>query len=234
MLPMETLSQTPVGDIVADDYRASKVFRSYGLDFCCGGKVSLESACTKKGIELASVEADLKTLQNDGAQDHNYTEWTLDFLSDYIINNHHQYVRKMLPELNFYAEKVARVHGQNDPELLEVLKNVRLLQTELLAHMEKEETELFPQIKALVQENKVGSVKDAIIEALEDEHDHAGILMAEIEELTNGFAPPAHACSSYTVLFQSLEGFQLDLHKHVHLENNILFPKALELEKRLN
>jgi regulator of cell morphogenesis and NO signaling len=231
---METLSQKPVGDIVADDYRASKVFRSYGLDFCCGGKVSLEKACAKKGIDLTSVEADLKNVLADNSHDNNYTEWTLDFLSDYIVNNHHQYVRKMLPELMFYAEKVARVHGPNDPELLDVLKNVRLLQAELLEHMEKEETELFPQIKKLVQENEAGSVKEAIVEALEDEHDKAGVLMAEIEEWTNGFTPPAHACSSYTVLFQSLEGFQLDLHKHVHLENNILFPKALELEKRLN
>jgi regulator of cell morphogenesis and NO signaling len=234
MVNSETLSQKTVGQIVAEDYRAAQVFRAYGLDFCCGGKVSLEKACTKKGLDLSKIENDLNALDLDTGENHNYNDWTLDFLVDYIVNNHHSFVRKMLPEIDFYAEKVARVHGQRDPELLDILQNVRLLRNEMLGHLQKEEEELFPQIKELVKEQKKGSVKEVIVEALEDEHEKAGDLMARIEVLTKGFNPPENACASYRVLFQNLEGFQQDLHKHVHLENNILFPKALELEQGLN
>ncbi|MTI87854.1 MAG: iron-sulfur cluster repair di-iron protein [Balneolaceae bacterium] len=231
---METLSQKTVGEIVADDYRASQIFRSYGLDFCCGGKVPLEQACSKKSIDFEAVMRDLSTLTETGSDNHNYKDWSPDFLVDYIVNNHHNFVRKMLPEIGFYAEKVARVHGKRDPELLDILQKVQLLSEEMTGHLLKEEEELFPQIKELVQQEKAGGVKEAIIEALEEEHDKAGALMAEIEQLTNGFNPPSTACASYRVLFQNLEGFQKDLHKHVHLENNILFPKALKLEQRLN
>ncbi len=230
----QTLSQKPVGQIVAEDYRASQVLRSYGLDFCCGGGRTLEKACNAKKIDLDDVVSELKALELADNTEDNYNEWSLDFLVDYIVNNHHSFVRKMLPELNFYAEKVARVHGERDPELYDILQNVRMLQEEMLGHLQKEEEELFPQVKEMVQQKKTGSVKAAIVEALEDEHDKAGELMATIEALTNGFNPPETACASYRVFFQNLEGFQKDLHKHVHLENNILFPKALQLENRLN
>lgn len=231
---MDTLTQKPVGQIVAEDYRTAQVLRSYGLDFCCGGGKSLEVACASKGVEINEVVSDLKALNMTDNTGDNYNEWELDFLVDYIVNNHHSFVQKMLPEINFYAEKVARVHGGRHSELLDILQRVRLLTEEMLGHLQKEEEELFPQIKELVRKNKSGSVKAAIVEALEDEHDKAGSLMEEIEELTNGFNPPEDACASYRVLFQNLQGFQQDLHKHVHLENNILFPKALNLEKRLN
>ncbi|MEX0845560.1 MAG: iron-sulfur cluster repair di-iron protein [Balneolaceae bacterium] len=231
---MNTLTQKPVGQIVAEDYRTAQVLRSYGLDFCCGGGKSLEDACISKKIEVNEVVSELNALDMTDNTGDNYNEWELDFLVDYIVNNHHSFVQKMLPELNFYAEKVARVHGQRRSELLDILQKVRLLSEEMLGHLQKEEEDLFPQIKELVRQNKAGSVKAAIVESLEDEHDKAGALMAEIEELSNGFKPPEDACASYRVFFQNLEGFQKDLHKHVHLENNILFPKALELEQRLN
>lgn len=229
-----TLSQKPVGEIVAEDYRTAQVLRSYGLDFCCGGGRTLEKACTSKKIELEQVVAEIEALDLMDNTEDNYNEWSLDFLTDYIVNNHHSFVRKMLPEISFYAEKVARVHGERDPELYDILQNVQLLRSEMLGHLQKEEQELFPQIKELVTQKKTGSVKSAIVEALEEEHDKAGDLMAKIEELTNGFNPPSNACASYRVLFQNLEGFQQDLHKHVHLENNILFPKTLKLEASLN
>lgn len=231
---MQNLSQKPVGQIVAEDYRTAQILRSYGLDFCCGGGRTLEKACSSKKIDIKQVISKLESLNTpDGTAD-NYNDWSLDFLADYIVNNHHSYVRKMLPELNFYAEKVARVHGERHGELYDILQNVRLLSEEMMAHMEKEETELFPQIKSLVIDGAKGEVKSAIIEALEEEHDKAGRLMETIEELTKGFIPPQDACASYQVLFQNLEGFQQDLHKHVHLENNILFPKALKFETSLN
>lgn len=231
---MNRLSQKPVGEIVAEDYRTAQVLRSHGLDFCCGGGRSLEKACASKKIEIEEVIRDLESLKMAGESEHNYNDWSLDFLAEYIVNNHHSFVRKMLPELAFYADKVARVHGDRDPELKEIRDLVFVLQREMMAHLRKEEEELFPQIKELVSEKKPGSVKQVIVEALEEEHDSAGKIMAQIEALTNGFEPPSNACSSYRVLFQNLRGFQADLHKHVHLENNILFPKALELGKRLN
>ena len=231
---MNSLLKKPVGDIVAEDYRTAQVLRSYGLDFCCGGGKTLEKACRSKKIEIDEVISELESLKDMGGSEHNYNEWSLDFLADYIVNNHHAFVRKMLPELAFYAEKVSRVHGDRDPELNEIRELVYVLQKEMMAHLQKEEDELFPQIKELVRESKTGFVKEAIVEALEDEHDNAGEIMAQIEALTNRFNPPSNACSSYRVLFQNLEGFQKDLHKHVHLENNILFPKALRMEQILN
>lgn len=231
---MNRLSKKPVGEIVAEDYRTAQVLRSYGLDFCCGGGKTLEKACSSKKVEVDLVISELESLNKVKETEDNYNEWSLDFLADYIVNNHHSYVRKMLPELAFYAEKVSRVHGDRDPELNEIRELVYVLQKEMMVHLQKEEEDLFPQIKDLVRESKKGSVKEAIVEALEDEHDSAGELMAQIETLTKGFNPPSSACSSYRVLFQNLEGFQNDLHKHVHLENNILFPKALKMERSLN
>jgi len=231
---MKDLAQQPVGQIVADDYRASQIFRARGLDFCCGGKKTLSSVCKAKSIELDEVLNELNLLQDSDTGQHHFNEWNLDFLADYIVQNHHKFVEKMLPELTFYAEKVARVHGDSHPELLDVLDKVKTLSYEMIEHMEKEEADLFPQIKELVQQQKVGSVKEALLEVLESEHEKAGELMFEIEALTNNFTPPEDACASYRVLFQNLEGFQNDLHKHVHLENNILFPKALVLEQQLN
>lgn len=231
---MKDLAQQTVGQIVAEDYRVSQIFRARGMDFCCGGKKTLSSVCKAKSIELDEVLRELDLLQDSETEQHHFNEWNLDFLADYIVQNHHSFVRKMLPELNFYAEKVARVHGESHRELLEVLNKVKQLSYELVEHLEKEEEDLFPQIKDLVQQQKAGSVKEALLEVLESEHEKAGELMAEIGSLTNNFTPPEDACASYRVLFQNLEGFQKDLHKHVHLENNILFPKAMELEQQLN
>jgi regulator of cell morphogenesis and NO signaling len=231
---MKDLAQQTVGQIVADDYRASQIFRAKGMDFCCGGKKTLSSVCKAKSIELDEVLKELSQLQDSETEQHHFNEWDLDFLADYIVQNHHSFVRKMLPELKFYAEKVAGVHGDSYPQLLEVLEKVNQLSYELLDHLEKEETDLFPQIKDMVQQQNSGLAKGSLLEILEAEHENAGEIMAEIESLTNDFTPPEDACASFRVLFQNLEGFQKDLHKHVHLENNILFPKALELESRLN
>lgn len=231
---MKSILNTPVGQIVARDYRTSQILRSHGLDFCCGGSHSLEEACEKKGIDAAEVAKEIHALDLLEDREQQYNEWSLDFLVDYIINTHHEYVRKMLPELNYYAQKVARVHGERDQELYDILQKVQELQREMTGHLQKEEEALFPGIKELVQQNTSEGIGEELVAALEDEHDKAGALMRDIESLTHGFEPPEHACASYQVLFKSLKGFQQDLHKHVHLENNILFPKALELKQRLN
>ncbi len=240
---MKTLKEKTVGQIVAEDYRTAQVFRSFGLDFCCGGNKTVEEACEPKGVNAQDVHTALAGLGNEGSEQHNYNEWSLDFLTDYIVNNHHQFVRSKIPEIEFYADKVARVHGERHPELLEIREIFMKLKEELLEHQDKEEEILFPYVKKLVraeQEEKsikndpdFGSAADPVA-MMEAEHEEAGEMMEAIQNLSDDFTPPEDACASYRVLFQSLEGFQIDLHKHVHLENNILFPKALEMEKSIN
>ncbi|MFA5668064.1 MAG: iron-sulfur cluster repair di-iron protein [Balneolaceae bacterium] len=231
---MNNISQQTVGQIVADDYRVAQVFRAHGIGFCCGGDKSLENVCASKKINLDSILQEVINLKQSGPEQNNYNDWSLDFLSDYIVQNHHNFVRKVLPELNFYAHKVAKVHGERDPELLDILANVLELSAEISAHIERAESDLYPQIKELVQRNNTDSLKIDLVEVLAKENDKLDSIMANLEALTNGFNPPSNACASYRVLFQNLEGFQKDLQKHVHLENNILFPKALAFENRMN
>jgi regulator of cell morphogenesis and NO signaling len=239
---MNTVKERTVGQIVADDYRAAQVFRNYRLDFCCGGNLTIEEACEKKNVDANEVHTALQDLADENGNEDNYDQWSLDFLVDYIVNNHHQFSRRKLPEINAYAKKVANVHGQRHPELIEIYYEFTKLHSEMINHLDKEEELLFPYIKEMVeaeQNNGIPEQPDYIsaanpVSMMEDEHDEAGEAIAKIRKLSNDFTPPEDACTTYRLLFENLEGFEKDLHKHVHLENNILFPKALELEKRLN
>ncbi|HEX6982617.1 MAG TPA: iron-sulfur cluster repair di-iron protein [Balneolaceae bacterium] len=237
---MKTLEKRTVGQIVAEDYRTAQIFRNFKLDFCCGGNKTIDEACNKKGINPSEVKRALEELGKEGAEQDNYNNWSLDFLTDYIINNHHQFTRSKLPEIGFYAKKVAKVHGDRHSELKEIHKEFEKLSAELISHMDKEEKLLFPFIKKLVaggmneaDKFKFGSASDPIA-MMEEEHDEAGASMSKIRELSDDFTPPEDACATYHVLFENLEGFEKDLHKHVHLENNILFPKSLKLERQMN
>lgn len=240
---MNSIKEKTIGQIVADDYRTAQVFKKFGLDFCCGGKRTVEEACEKKGVELSEVQKALDALGNKATDQHNYSEWSPAFLVDYIINTHHHFVRTKLPEIKAYARKVAKVHGNSYPVLNKMLDRFLKLNNEMLSHLDKEEQILFPYIKKLVAAESGGrplAEKPAFgtaanpVRMMEAEHEEAGGLMAELESLSNGFTPPEDACTTFRVYFQNLEGFRDDLHKHVHLENNILFPKALELERSLN
>ncbi|MFH5832317.1 iron-sulfur cluster repair di-iron protein [Halalkalibaculum sp. DA3122] len=236
------IAKRTIGEIVADDYRTAQVFKNHGLDFCCGGGRTVAEACEKEGVDLESVARELSMLGGSAGASDNYKDWSADFLIDYIINNHHNYVRNKLPEIHLYAQKVAKVHGRSHPENVEILKQFEALAPELSDHLQKEEEILFPYVKSLVVAAKSGGkrkiphFKTAAnpISMMEAEHEEAGGAMEKIQELSNDFTPPGDACATYRVLYASLEEFRDDLHKHVHLENNILFPKALELEKRLN
>lgn len=240
---MNTLKERTVGEIVAEDYRTAGVFKKFGLDFCCGGGRPITEACEQKGINVDILLDELEAITTDGDDSHNYKEWSPNLLIDYIEQRHHRFVRDKLPEIEIYAKKVAKVHGSRHEELNEILYEFLMLKDELINHLEKEERLLFPYIKELVrckengekmkQKPSFGTVENPV-KMMEDEHDEAGEAMGKIQRLSDNFTPPEDACASYRVLFQNLEGFQNDLHKHVHLENNILFPKALELEKRLN
>lgn len=234
-----------LGELAAKDVRKAQIFKKYGLDFCCGGKRTVKEACEKKGLDVTKIEKELQQIDLNASLNLRplpFNDWKLDFLCDYIVNTHHSYVQKSLPDLRFYASKVARVHGERHPELLSIHQLVESLNAELSAHMIKEETVLFPYVKELLKSEKAsntiqsshfGTVQNPI-NMMEMEHESVGEMIAEIRTLTNDFNLPVDACTSYGVLYRLLEEFEDDLHTHIHLENNILFPKAIELEKQLN
>ena len=235
-----TRKKQSIGELVANDWRNAEVFKKYGIDFCCGGKKTVEEACAQSAIDPSFVESELKKLEETavaGTQD--FKNWELDFLIDYIVNNHHKYVVEAIPFLEELSLKVVRVHGNSHSELIEIDSQIRQLTDELSMHMHKEELILFPYIKQLVGARRNGQTLGPPpfgtianpISMMEIEHVAAGGAMEAIEELSNHFNPPADACTSYRVLFAKLQEFQMDLHQHVHLENNILFPKALKLEE---
>lgn len=231
-----------LGEIATKDLRKAEVFKKYGLDFCCGGKKTVKQACLAKGIDVTKVEAELRNINKtfSTGQSLRYNDWELDFLVDYIVNAHHGYVRKTTHDLSAYASKVAKVHGSHHPELLTINNLINEVLTELSSHMVKEEKVLFPYIKELFAAKKSGSeVKksqfntiQSPIDMMEHEHDIVGRKMDMIRILTNNYSLPEDACASYSLLYKMLEEFEGDLFIHIHLENNILFPKALELEQK--
>lgn len=229
-----------VGEMVVADYRKAEVFRKYGIDYCCGGKKPLEEVCRKKGIDPQAVQKELDALDLlPDEEQHQFGEWTLDTLADYIVEKHHKYVAESLPILYELTAKVARVHGERHPELAEIARLFDEVAVELQMHMHKEERMLFPYISKMAanlrEGNPVpfpvfGSVENPI-RMMEAEHESAGGNMEEIRRLSDDYTPPLDACTSYRVLFAKLNEFEQDLHQHVHLENNILFPRAVALEK---
>ena len=231
-----------LGQIAAKDLRKAQVFKKYGLDFCCGGKKTVKEACAEKGLDVTKVEKELQQADTmPSSRPLPYGDWSLDFLSDYIVNTHHSYVRKNLPDIKAYAEKVMRVHGNHHPELLRINLLVQDIYAELMAHMVKEERVLFPYIKELVAATNntrpvhaasFGTVQNPI-NMMEMEHELVGKNLDEIRVLSNNYLLPEDACASYSLLYRMLDEFEDDLHLHIHLENNILFPKALEIEKKI-
>ncbi len=231
---MEKMEYTKrnLGEIVAYDFRAASVFKEAGIDFCCGGKKLLDQACAEKKIELATIVSKLQNLESTTVNaGQNFNEWSLDFLADYIMNTHHKYVVKTLPELVFYTQKIAAVHGEHHPELIEVARLFEKINAELLQHLKKEEEVLFPAIKKAIN-NSTPEIVDLIhseIARMDGEHEFAGGAMDKINVITNQYSVPDDGCNTYQVTFKLLQQFEDDLHIHVHLENNILFPKALQL-----
>ena len=220
-----------IGEIVAMDFRAASVFKESGIDFCCGGRMTIEEACSDKGLDQAEVRSKLAALESLPADTvHNFKEWDLGFLCDYIMNTHHKFVLKSLPELVNYTEKIARVHGAGHPELEDVSGLFSEINRELLQHLKNEEENLFPAIKdfQLSGSMEAKAIIIAQIAKLSSEHDFAGGAMDSINKITSNYAVPADGCNTYHVTFRLLEKFEDDLHVHVHLENNILFPKALK------
>lgn len=239
---MDVLGNLTLSEIVTKNFKAAAVFESYNLDFCCRGNKPLNSACDEKGIDTTAVLSDLTNLfVTPGESNGRYDEWNLDFLSDYIVYNHHSYVRNMIPLITAHTQKVAMVHGKNHPETIEAAKIFTIVYKDLKQHMMKEEEILFPYIKQLVKAAKnssktekpyFGTVENPI-KMMEAEHQSAGDELFELRRITNNYTPPEDACNTFKICYKELKDFEEDLHKHVHLENNILFPKAIVLEKSL-
>lgn len=237
---METLEQITIGEYVAKDFRTAALFSKYGIDFCCNGNRSIEEACQKKAVTadilLQEIETVLSSKSDSGID---YNAWPIDLLADYIEKTHHRYVSEKTPVLLQFLDKLSRVHGAKHPELLLINELFKGCAGELAQHMKKEELILFPFIKKMVH----ATLSDELIELphfetiqnpiamMMHEHDAEGVRFRKIAELTNNYTPPADGCNTYKVTFAMLEEFEQDLHKHIHLENNILFPKAAKLEK---
>jgi regulator of cell morphogenesis and NO signaling len=229
-----------LGKIVSKDLRKAEVFKRLGLDFCCGGKKTLKDACKENGLDLLRVKEELNKAErtNNGVPQHDFNSWSLSFLADYIVNVHHAYVKEKLPVISDLSEKVANRHGHTHSELKAINQLVREISSELTIHLQKEELVLFPYIKSIEARTSGApadlqifhSVEEPIA-AMENDHDIVGDLAEKIRILSNNYTLPEKACNSYALLYKMLEDFENDLHLHIHLENNILFPKAAELER---
>jgi len=237
------LKNTTIGEIVKSNYKASDVFKKYGIDFCCGGGKSLAYICEKNNLDEAVLIEEIKqTLATKKEEGLPYDQWPIDLLASYIPKIHHKYVAESIPVLLGYLDKIAQVHGKTNPELFEIRDLFEGSAGELTMHMKKEELMVFPYVKTLVQVQESGASQwekpvfgsiENPINQMEDEHTGEGERFRKIVELSNNYTPPASACNTYIVAFKKLKEFEADLHLHIHLENNILFPKAIALEKEL-
>ncbi len=230
-----------IGEIVSKDFRSAEIFKKYKIDFCCGGKKTLAQVCLTKGINILEVQNELKELElRSKSTANNYADWSLDFLTKYIVNTHHHYVKNAIPILLDYTRKIAKVHGIEHPELISIAEQFNIAATELNGHMLKEEMILFPYIEQLailkLDDSLAPSFKTIQnpIRMMEHEHEEVGIIFSTIRQLSNDYTPPLNACTTYRVTFQKLNEFEQDLHQHIHLENNILFPRSIELENNRN
>lgn len=238
----EGVIEPTVGDIVAKDYRKADVFKKYGIDFCCGGKRTLSQVCQKHDVDVQSLERDLLAVDKQPLMpSQDFYSWDLNFLCDYIVNTHHKYVVKAMPLIFEYTQKVERAHGGTHPEVVEIAGLFTKIMDEFNLHMLKEEQILFPYIKnlATAKEKEIdpesppfGTVQNPI-DMMELEHENVGEMMNVIRQLSNNYTPPVGACATYKIAYAKLNEFENDLHQHIHIENNILFPRAVALENEL-
>lgn len=240
---MNISKESNIGMIVAEDYRAAGVFEQTGIDFCCNGNRSIEAACREQNIGVEELVTRLQQMVNSPsakeAARSDYKSWPLDLLADYIEKKHHRYVTEQIPVIQAFLEKIVRVHGSRHPELAEIKEHFDACAGELGAHMKKEELILFPFIRKMVQARHEGIKELAApfgtvlnpIRMMMHEHDTEGGRFRKIKELSNQYAAPADGCNTYRAAYATLQAFEEDLHLHIHLENNILFPQSIELEQ---
>jgi len=238
---MNITIQSIIGEVVAQDYRTASVFQSYGIDFCCKGGKTLGEACKAQNIAAEEVISSLhQSISNETDRSTDYRSWPPDLLTEYIEKIHHSYVEGKIQEIRPFLQKIVQVHGKQHPELATIEALFNQSAGELTMHMKKEELILFPYIRKMVKLKNsgeeclaappFGSVQNPI-EMMHQEHDSEGERFRQIAALSNNYTAPDDACNTYRVTLAMLKEFEEDLHLHIHLENNILFPKAIELEK---
>jgi regulator of cell morphogenesis and NO signaling len=232
-MTMNTINiETTVGEIVRAVPARSRIFENLGIDYCCGGKKPLVEVCRAKGLDPATVVAMLAAM--DDAPDAalaNPDAMTLSELCDHIEMFHHGYLREELPRLDFMTRKVAAVHGEHEPRLLEVRRVFEAFNAEMTAHTQEEDETIFPAIRQLASANgdqaaAATQLKQAFAK-LESEHDRAGAALVQLKVLTDRYDPPDWACNTFRALYDGLAKLEQNTHQHVHKENNVLFPKAL-------
>lgn len=237
---MENLHNKTIGAFVAEDFRTAAVFSKYKIDFCCKGNRTIDEVCDKQEIDPKVLLKKIQqALSADDRTTINFNSWPLDLLADYIEKTHHRYVEEKTTIIMQFLNKLCSVHGGNHPELFKINTLFSECAGELAQHMKKEELILFPFVKKMVNTKETegalaqpafGTVSNPIAMMMH-EHDTEGERFREIASLTNDYTVPADGCTTYRVTFAMLKEFEENLHTHIHLENNILFPKAMELEK---
>ncbi len=230
---MTNLAEQTLAGIVTNNHLTVSVFEKYDLDFCCKGKRTLADACTEKGISIEAISEELEKSSLTPPATMPFNEMTAEQLISYILIHHHFYVKQSMPTIIGHLEKVAAKHGGRFPYMVEVLCLFREINDEMTMHMHKEEVILFPRIKEIVTRQEAHQHSKsapgyiaAPIQVMELEHEHAGDILYKIRSLTNNYTPPAEACTTFQVSLAALKAFEEDLHRHVHLENNLLFPLA--------
>jgi regulator of cell morphogenesis and NO signaling len=238
-MPDLSVSMT-VGDIVGHDLRTAAIFARHGIDFCCGGRRSLHEACAAKGVDAAALLREIETLDDAGGAE-DMTSWPVDALVELIVTKHHAYVKRQIPAITAMLEKLVAAHGERHSAMVRIAATFSSLASELTHHMEKEEQILFPYIQAMAHIRRddsqrlmtpFGTVRNPI-RMMEDDHQQAAAELWMLRVLTNGFVAPDTACVTWGACFSELAAFERDLHQHVHLENNVLFPAAARLEDEI-
>ena len=235
---MSVQAERTVGELVVERPSRARLFEKLGIDYCCGGKKPLQQACHERDLDCSSVISELEGEQaSAAASQRNWASASLSDLCDHVEQAHHQYLKQELPRLEFLTTKVATRHGDKRPALVEVRHVFAGLKAEMGLHMMKEERVLFPLCRQLDTADQLspmhcGSVANPI-EAMIREHEHTGEALAQLRALTNNYSCPADACNTYRALFDSLAHLETDMHEHVHKENNILFPRAIRMERLL-
>lgn len=239
---MSASAMKTVGELAVENPHATRVFEKLGIDYCCGGQKPLSEACAAAKVSLDEVLSGLEQAEIQAAETSQQRQWQTESISalvNHIVSTHHATVKSEVPRILQLTAKVVSVHGKNHPELAQVQELFGELGQELFAHLAKEEQILFPylvQAERAVQTGEpmphscFGTVQNPV-RMMMMEHDAAGDALRELRAITSNYAPPADACISYKTLYQAIDAFEKDLHQHIHLENNILFPRGLEMEQ---
>jgi regulator of cell morphogenesis and NO signaling len=235
-------AERSLADLVRENSRVALIFERFGLDFCCGGRRTLREAAAAHGVAIDPIVAAIADVADLPAEDEVTPKYQdLSLLARHIVDHHHGYVRTVIPTISAWLDRLVERHGDRHPELESIRQTFGELADELMTHMVKEENMLFPYIERLAAAGNSGTAVPISpfgtvlnpIGVMEADHALAGELSARLRQLSGGYQPPPDACTTYRLCFEELQQFEHDLHQHIHLENNVLFPRAVDLEQRL-